>query len=205
MRFLFNLIPHICVLCRLPSQRNEDLCLDCAKQLPYLPADSAALVGVFRYETPVDNLIAGLKFHDKLFYADLLGNMLVDQLKIIYQTYEQPEVIIPVPLHPIRLRERGFNQAVELARPIAKKLKLKIDLTSCKRVKHTSAQSLIHADERHANIKNAFAVVKPISYKHVAIIDDVVTTGSTVLELSKALREAGVEKIDTWCIAKTQH
>jgi ComF family protein len=226
-KILSYLIPHICVLCRMPSNRNKDLCLACEKELPYFingckicgtkladeielicgkclgePPPFATTIGLLRYETPVDHLIAGLKFRDKLLYADLLGKMLAERLQKIY-TANKPEIIIPVPLHKERLRERGFNQAYELARPIAKKFKIPIDLKSCLRIKHTTAQSLIHADERHRNIKNAFKIIKPVTYKHVAILDDVVTTGSTVRELSMVLCKAGVETIDVWCVAKT--
>jgi len=114
-----------------------------------------------------------------------------------------PEIIIPVPLHRTRLRERGFNQALEIARPIARSLSIPVDYKSCERVRKTSAQSLLPAAERRKNIKGAFRVTRPIAARHVAILDDVMTTGHTVQELAATLRKAGVERIDVWVVART--
>jgi ComF family protein len=211
----------------MPSKRSQDLCLACEHELPYLthgckfcavelpkvddkicgkclaePPPFRATIGLWQYKSPVDYLIAGLKFHRNLLYAKLLGSMLLNRLRNIYMLVK-PEVIIPIPLHNKRLQERGFNQSLELSLPIAKGLKIPVDIISSQRVKPTIAQSLIHADQRQANVKNAFKISRPMRYKYVAVLDDVITTGSTVREFSMALRNAGVEKIDIWCVAKT--
>jgi len=115
---------------------------------------------------------------------------------------EQPERLIPVPLHPSRYRSRGFNQAIEIARPISTTLKIPMDNHAVKRVINTHSQSELHAKERHKNIRGAFQVKKSIDAKHIAIIDDVITTGSTVTELAKVLKKAGVERIDVWSFAR---
>ena len=143
-----------------------------------------------------------MKFGHNLIYAKILGELFAHFIQEKYQT-NLPEIIIPVPLHNSRLRQRGFNQALEIARPIAKKLKTSLDVSSCERSKNTIAQTELNMNERIKNLNNAFALIKSLNYKHVAIFDDVVTTGSTVHELSKVLRKAGVIKIDVWCCAKT--
>jgi ComF family protein len=146
-------------------------------------------------------LITQLKFSNKLIYAKILAELFINHLS--YLNEPLPQCIIPVPLHRSRLRERGFNQALELAKPIAKRLAIPLDFKSCTRVIATKAQSQILASERKKNIKNAFVIKQNFQYQHVAIVDDVMTTGSTVAELSKTLRKHGVKQIDIWCMART--
>jgi len=114
-----------------------------------------------------------------------------------------PECIIPVPLHKHRLHERGFNQALELARLIARQLKVPLNYSLCRREKATPFQSGLSARQRKQNLRNAFNVIQTPAYNHVAIFDDVVTTGSTVNELARQLKEEGVEIIEVWAIART--
>ncbi len=113
-----------------------------------------------------------------------------------------PELIIPVPLHHARYRSRGFNQAIEISRPLSATLKIPMDNHAVKRIINTSSQSELHAKERHKNIRGAFQVKKAINAKHIAIIDDVITTGSTVTELAKVLKRAGVKRVDVWSFAR---
>ena len=198
------LMPATCILCGMPSKRQQDLCADCEADLPWiespLPNNTITL---FHYQEPINHLITALKFHSKLISAKILGELMAKKLALHYQHHELPELIIPVPLHKKRLRERGFNQALELARPIAKMLNIPIDFNSCIRIKHTAAQSLMPAKQRTKNIHNAFTLHKNLTNKHIAIIDDVITTGNTVNELSKILYKANIEKIDIWSCAKT--
>lgn len=221
------LLPGCCVLCK-SSTESSDLCLACEQDLPWLknPCKNCALPllstnvnvcgqclqhplpfdnthALFLYQPPIDQLIMGLKFQKKLVYARLLSELLTKHLTIIYDKKPFPQCIIPVPLHPKKLQERGFNQAVEIVRPLAKKFKTPIDLQSCQRIKATLAQTDLPAIERRENMKNAFLMQRKMPFKHVAIFDDVVTTGQTVFELSKVLKEMGVEKIDIWCCART--
>jgi ComF family protein len=172
------------------------LCGQCLQDPPSY--DSA--VSLFRYAYPADHLILRLKFQAQLHLARALGELLARHLKREMQT--MPEIIIPVPLHRARLRERGFNQALEIARPIARSLSIPVDYKSCERVRKTSAQSLLPAAERRKNIKGAFRVTRLIAARHVAILDDVMTTGHTVQELAATLRKAGVERIDVWVVAR---
>jgi ComF family protein len=218
------LLPYHCVLCHHTSDQDRDLCSSCQAALPFLedccvqcaaplPAGShcgACLktpppfdrtFSLFRYEPPINQWITQLKFHRNLRNARLLSELFLEKLSMEEQI-SIPELIIPVPLHPKRLRERGFNQALELARPLAKQLGTKLDTRRCKRVRHTQAQSSIPAKQREQNLKRAFTYHGPALH-HAAIIDDVITTGHTVSELSKTLRQAGCQKIDIWTIART--
>ncbi len=187
------------------SYRDQDLCRNCEIDLPWVGTLSNNIIAVFYYQYPIDHLIGALKFANKLIYAKILGELMADRLVDCYKSESLPEVIVPVPLHKHRLRERGYNQALELARPIAKQLNIPIDFNSCVRIKHTEAQSLIPAKQRQKNVKNAFEVSKNFSAQHVAIIDDVITTGSTIKELSNVLLQSGVSRIDLWCCAKTNY
>jgi ComF family protein len=177
----------------------QPACGECLKNPPYYDKT----IAMFRYQSPVDKLILGIKFHNQLLYAKLLGELFAEHLLNFYTTNSFPQIIIPVPLHNKRLRERGFNQALELAKPIAKKIKIPIDTRHCHRIRATETQSLIPAKQRRNNMKNAFAIDKNFAVDYVAIIDDVMTTGDTVNELSKVLRKVGVTKIDIWCCART--
>jgi ComF family protein len=219
-----------CVLCGHFTKRSLDVCVFCEKELPWLtqacsqcalplPADTPMgqkcghclqhpppfekTLALFHYQTPIDRLITRLKFQQRLTYAKLIGTLFAKQLSIYYQTHKLPECIIPMPLHKTRLRERGFNQAVELAKPLSKQFGIKLDRKSCVRIRATQAQTQIPAKEREQNVKNAFYIHPNLQAKHVAILDDVVTTGHTITELSYALKKAGVEQIDVWCCART--
>ena len=99
------------------------------------------------------------------------------------------------------MRQRGFNQAVELARPIARRFEIPI-MSELERHRATEAQSSLHASARQQNVRNAFRIKQPFHYRRVAIVDDVMTTGSTVNELAKLLADAGVEEIQVWCVAR---
>lgn len=220
------LFPPSCVLCDNPGSAGRELCAACQADLPHnhaacarcalpLPAVQAdascglcqqsppafdAAFSLYRYAYPVDQLIQYLKFSAKLNIARLLGDLMADAWT--QRGAPLPELIIPVPLHPTRLRERGFNQALEVARPLARRLGIPLDYQSCVRRRATALQSALPAKDRRANVKGVFEVVKPINARHVALLDDVMTTGHTLQELSGVLRGAGVEKIEAWVVAR---
>ena len=183
-----------CKQCGQPSAAQPH-CSACIQRPP--PYDR--LFALCYYQAPIIRLITGLKFHRQLGYAQLLGELLAESLRV----ESLPEVLIPVPLHPERLRERGYNQALELARPIAKRFKIPLDIYSCKRIRSTAHQMHVPAAERHKNVQHAFAINSAFRAKHVALIDDVVTTGHTIAELSRVLRQQGVQQIDVICCART--
>jgi len=120
----------------------------------------------------------------------------------LQQTAERPELILPVPLYKSRYRERGFNQAIEIARTVGKELQIPLDITSCRRHRDTPHQTQLPAQKRRKNLKNAFSVIKPIHARHIAILDDVMTTGSTVHELAYVLKKAGASRVDVWVCAR---
>lgn len=180
----------------LPEAKGELVCGTCTQQPP--PYDRA--LSLLSYAYPADRLIQRLKFNAQLHLAQLLGERLAEH--IARHVTQPPQVILPVPLHRTRLRERGFNQALELARPIARRLDIPLDYRSGTRVRATAAQSLLPAAQRRRNIKGAFQITTPLAARHVAIVDDVMTTGHTVEEFTSTLRKAGAEKIDVWVLAR---
>ncbi len=118
-----------------------------------------------------------------------------------------PDVIIPVPMHNRRLRERGYDQALLLSRELAQQLKSFVNLPVNRflifRNKATKSQQKLRAVERRKNIKNAFSLRTIPVHRHVALVDDVVTTGETVNEIARLLKKHGVQQIDVWCLART--
>jgi ComF family protein len=118
------------------------------------------------------------------------------------QSAQVPDLIVPVPLHKFRYRERGFNQAIEIAKIFSKELHIPLDITSCIRHHDTPHQIELSAKQRRKNMKNVFTLIKPINANHVAILDDVMTTGSTAHELASLLKKAGVSRIDIWACAR---
>jgi len=231
-KFIANLLPSRCLLC---SQRcyGEELCVACLKELPILteicprcalpfstiglpllcgkclktppPFDNSYVL--FAYEGAIPHLVTHLKFHAQLIYAELLGKWLAQKIASSwYAGKTLPDCIIPVPLHPQRLRERGFNQALEIAKPIASTLKLPLLKRGIIRIKYTQPQTILPASKRQQNMRKSFYTVEDYTGRHVAIVDDVMTTGHTLTELSHTLKNAGAKRIDVWCCARSlQH
>ena len=227
-RSISVLFPSTCILCGAPGREAMELCESCHADLPHnrhrchrcalpLPASAPAgslcgtcqhrppvydrCIAPFRYEGTLPHLVTGLKFRARMNCARLLGTLLTAGLE--KAGAELPEVIIPVPLHPTRLRERGFNQALEIARIPSRHFGLPIDTHHCRRQLATAPQSGLEAKERRRNIRGAFAVADGLAARHVVLLDDVVTTGSTVAELARMLKRAGVERVEVWAVAKT--
>jgi ComF family protein len=197
-------LPEIKAACRLCAHpillANSDnlVCGECVQQQPPVHACHA----MYTYEYPIAPLISKLKFHQQLCYASLLGTLMSDSVSTWYAKKSLPEVILPVPLHRTRVSSRGYNQSLEIAKPISKRHHIPIDIISVKRIKATEPQARLPAKRRKANIKNAFAYAQSPAWKHVAILDDVITTAHTVMTLSRLLHKNGVEKIDIWCCAR---
>ena len=188
---------HPCPRCAapLPPDAEEQLCGNCLKSLPAWDEAKSPL----SYGYPVDKLIQRFKFDGDLPTGRLLAELLADYLAA---GGERPDCIIPVPLHPSRLKERGFNQAVELARPVGKRLKIPVRLDICERARATAVQSKLDAAERKKNLRDAFAVKKSVDGLHVALLDDVVTTGVTAEVLTTALKDAGAKRVTLWSVAR---
>lgn len=144
-------------------------------------------------------LIRGLKFHQQLANARVLVQLMLPSLEALN---DRPDLILPVPLHPERLRERGFNQSLELARHLGKTLNIPVDTKSCERIKATLPQSGLGKKERKKNVRGAFALRGPLKVRHLVLVDDVITTGNTLEELARLCKKAGVEKVSAWCAAR---
>lgn len=228
---IFNLFPNRCVLCDEPLPTTEKaLCEPCYRQLPWLkggcrycanpllgPTPDTSVCGrcqqspppfrschcLFSYEYPIDKLVTQLKFNQRLAYGRLLGDLLAESIARQIPNDDLPQVLIPVPLHRRRLRRRGFNQAYEIAKRCALTLDLPLLHKACRRTKDTQPQLDLDAASRRRNLHNAFSAHAPVSYTNVALVDDVITTGSTMRELSRILLKTGVKRVDLWCIART--
>jgi ComF family protein len=225
------LLPYTCLLCRSTTDTERDLCIDCQHSLPLLkngclacarplPSTSHATHcqlcvqhpppfdvthALFLYEQPITQLILELKFKQSLANARILGELLAQQIRQHWYAQKTlPDVIIPIPLHAARIKQRGFNQAHEIARPIATAIQRPIKYHGVHRVKSTRAQATLNVIDREKNIQDAFAINLDLSQQHIAVIDDVITTGETIKEFCKMLRQAGAQKIDVWCCARAQ-
>jgi ComF family protein len=151
-----------------------------------------------RYDYPADGLIKGFKYGRRLAVGRVLGELMAERLA----GRALPALVLPVPLHPARERERGFNQATELARPLAAALGLALDAGLCRRVRATPSQSALDRRTRARNLRGAFALSRALPADEVAIVDDVVTTGATAAALAATLRRAGVRRIEIWSAAR---
>ena len=202
----------ICPPCRKDLPRNQHPCPRCAQPMPTpaTPACAACLrrtpvvtrvIAPWIYTLPVDYLLHRFKYHGQLGYGDLLGSLLAEHLSTTLTEVQRPGLILPVPLHPARQRLRGFNQALELARPVAQRLNVPLESRRLHRIRATPEQVQLNARARRRNLRGAFSF-EGICPPHVAIMDDVFTTGSTAAEIARVLRRAGAERIEVWCIAR---
>jgi ComF family protein len=192
-------LQHACPRCAIPYEHAETHgeCGTCQKQPPAF----TRTIALYRYAPPVDHFIRELKFHQQLGLAHLLGEQLAK--KLLRET-SRPDLIIPVPLHNARLRARGYNQALELARPVARKLALNLDIDGVERVRDTPPQATLDQRERQKNLLGAFRVNRDYTGLSVAIVDDVMTTGHTAESLARTLLRAGAREVRVWVIARTR-
>jgi ComF family protein len=201
------LVPPQCLLCDGPGLPGPlDLCADCLAGLPAPDAGPLPVAAQFdrcccphAYAWPVDGWVRGLKFHGERSHGRLLGELLGRARRA--QGPPWPTLVVPVPLHPLRLRERGYNQAAEVARHAARVLELRCLPRALARVRATRPQSGLGAGERAANLVAAFVARAPFAGQRVALIDDVVTTGSTAAAAAAALRAAGAAQVELWAAA----
>jgi len=208
------LLPPVCCLCGARGQPPDlDLCDVCATLLPVLEGGAGSMPAIggntlvrslflFKYEYPVDHFIRALKFRGERVFARVLGELLAQEHRS--RGWDPPECIVPMPLHVSRLRERGFNQALEIARFAAASLGTRIESGYLVRRFATQEQSGLTLPARRKNVQRAFEVVRPLPYGRVALLDDVVTTGSTATAAIEALHAAGVREIELWAIARVE-
>lgn len=186
-------VPDPCQCCGLPNHSTQPLCANCLLHPPRWHSMIAPLV----YSGNTRRMIQDLKFNEQLHHA----NALLSHIQTDYSNHKV-DVLIPVPLHTTRLLERGYNQAEEIASTLSRLLHIPVDRHSLKRVKATESQSGLSIHKRQKNILKAFQYLPQQHYQSVAIIDDIITTGSTAAEICKVLIRAEVKHIEIWGIAR---
>lgn len=193
---LFMPLGAACQYCAhpLPDARLL-ICGHCCKQQPIIDRTLTA----YRFEEPLRTLMHEFKYHEGLYLLTFLSMLMQQALPTEGYT---TECLIPVPMHPKRIRQRGFNQAAELAKHLSQALKVPYDLSHCHKHVNTPPQAGLNQVARYRNLKGAFRVT-PMSYQHVTLIDDLLTTGSTAKELADTLKQQGVRRVDLWCCART--
>ena len=217
-----SLLPKRCPLCS--TRTNQGFCTNCQQLLPWIISGCEICgselheVGVcgnclsirphydhsvipFRYSEPVSGKIQALKYHYQLQYVSTLSEMIC--LRVWKDPYPLPQVLIPVPLHRNRLRQRGFNQALEIAKVIGRQLGIAVNSSLLERDTDTAPQTALGEAERISNLNHAFKATCPIRLAHVALVDDVVTSGSTVNAAARTLKHAGVDTVSILAVATT--
>ena len=227
-----------CVLCNAninaPQTSNHAVCRPCLNDLPWHPTNSCPQCGltssgmvcgrclnsppdfdatkaIFLYAYPVDVMMQRYKYGNMLNLSNTFGEFLAEKIALDALNHNHVDLIIPMPMHPQRLKERGFNQALEIAKVLdkllSKNLKEKLDYKSVTRQTLTPLQASLPLKERIKNIKGAFKVnadkLDKFQAKRIAIVDDVMTTGASLNELAKTLKKAGASHVECWVIART--
>lgn len=192
---------HCCAI-ELEQHQGSQRCGACLKSPPQFERTVVATT----YAAPNDQLLIALKFLHQLALAPVLASALRDAaLREI--ELPMPELICPVPLSLQRLSERGFNQSLEIAKPFAAQLGVKLMPRLLMRTRHTLAQSSLHPDQRHKNIRRAFAVdssaMDAVKDRHIGVVDDVMTTGTTLDEIAGTLKRFGAKRITNFVVART--
>jgi len=220
-----RLFPAQCRLCLAPGAQGQDLCEGCRAELPWLgstcrtcasplggvlidqctrclnaPPVLDACHALFAYRSPIDDWIHALKFRHDLSVARLLGNMISEHASIASRSNRLQ--VLPVPLHPRRLAQRGYNQAKELARPLPKTGSPEMHC-DCRRVRYTEAQSTLDRKQRSRNLRGIFRVTTSLKNQQVLLVDDVMTTGATLNELATELKHAGASRVEAIVVART--
>jgi len=210
-----------CLLCSSHTESDLGLCLDCLNELPYIPNSSCLQCGLssngpicgscinaspdfdathalFIYSYPISAMMQGYKYSNMLYLSRTFGQLLARKINC-----DTVDLIIPMPMHPARLKERGFNQALEIAKILTKNSKEKLEYKNVIRQKLAPQQASLPFKERVKNIKGAFQANMSLNGKRIAIVDDVMTTGASLNELAKTLKEAGASHVECWVIART--
>ncbi len=220
-RLLDTLLPQDCLLCAAPSG-NALLCPDCCAELPQLPAARCprcaqpgcagetcgrcqkrpphfdALRALHPYAFPVDGLIRHLKYARQLAVASHFGAALAEVCRDL-----DADLVVPMPLHPARLAERGFNQAMEIARILARELGVPVAARACARDRATAPQEGLSLDERRRNLRNAFSCAADFGGRHLLLVDDVATTGASADECARTLKLHGAGRVSVAVVART--
>lgn len=186
-------VPH-CPTCALPTPTGE-VCGHCLSRPPLFTRTTA----VFSYSFPLDKLVQAMKYGEQL----ALAHAFAAKLAMRVEQSTVPDLVIPMPLHPAKLRARGFNQSLLLAAKAARKLNLELLPHGCQRVRDTPPQSSLPWKERKKNVRNAFRCDVDLTGKRVVLVDDVLTSGASLNALAEAVQKRGASEIWTWVAART--
>ncbi|HMN44686.1 MAG TPA: ComF family protein [Povalibacter sp.] len=204
----------LCADCRADLPVNDDACARCAEPLARRISRSPLICGAclrhpprfdatlcaLRYAYPVDQMVQRLKYGGAVAYGRVLGELLADRVRT--RRAALPDCIVPMPLAQSRFRARGYNQAIEVAAVLERRLSVPVRTDLVERIRHTREQAELDRTQRRRNVRGAFALREKLPGQHIAIIDDVVTTGSTVNELARVLKRAGARRVDVWAVAR---
>jgi ComF family protein len=186
-------LPDHCPRCALPAVSNT-LCGACQRHPPQFDATFAAC----RYDFPLDRLMQAYKYDGTLamgaLFAHLLGNVLIGSPNV--------DLIVPLPLAPRRLRERGFNQSHEIARRLGSRTGIDVDPMAATRIRDTTVQAKLPVDDRSRNVRNAFTATSAVIGRRIAVVDDVMTTGATLEEFARTLKSHGALHVENWVVAR---
>lgn len=183
-----------CPVCALPSAQGE-VCGQCLKKPPPFSQTTA----VFGYHYPINKLIQMMKYGEQLPLAHAFSLQLARKIDL----NALPDYVIAMPLHPTRLRERGFNQSLLIAQTVAHQHRLKLLPHACQRIRATEPQTSLPKDQRAKNMRGAFQCSVDLTGKHIALVDDVLTTGASLSALAAAVQACGAAKIENWVVART--
>lgn len=194
-----NWIAQPCLRCGLPMHSLADECGECLTLQPCFQHSAIP----WAYEFPVSGLVRAFKHQGRDNFGRLLAIVMVDYLREHYRQRPWPQALLPIPLHPRREQKRGFNQAAEIAALLARQLNLPLLDDLIVRTRDTDSQQGLNRQQRKRNLNRAFTAIQDTGFRRVAIIDDVVTTGSTVDAVAEQLRLLGVRDIHVWAFART--
>lgn len=212
-----------CILCSSYQGTDLGICEPCLQDLPWHQANQClqcallsdgrtcgnclaappsfdATYAVFTYNFPLDKLLQQYKYRDTLQLSYSFATLLQQKLKL---DHRKIDLVIPMPMHNKRLQERGFNQALEIARLLCNASELTLDYIACQRTKLTPPQASLPLKERAKNIRGVFSCQKNLQGLNIALIDDVMTTGASLDELAKTLKQAGAAHVECWVVART--
>ncbi len=221
--FLNRFLKQYCTLCASYDGGPLGLCENCLQDLPWhtthqcpqcalnsdgrtcggclaAPPSFDATTALFTYDFPLDRLLQQYKYRGNLQLANTFAAMLHEKL---LKNPGKTDLIMPMPMHAKRLQDRGFNQALEIAKIVSKLTNIPLDYNACQRIKFTVPQASLPLKERSKNIRGVFNCQKDLSGLNIAIIDDVMTTGASLDEFAKTLKKAGAEHVECWVIART--
>lgn len=187
-----------CPQCGLGS--TFSVCGTCLKSPPYFDRTIAQFV----YDYPIDRLLQQFKYQQQLSHTATLADALLQAMQIkLTDDLGNIDLLIPMPMHPKRLQQRGFNQALEIAKIIGKQRQIPVAFNACQRVINTPPQTGLALKDRAKNIKGAFVCPQPLSNLNIAVIDDVMTSGASLNELARTLKKAGASRVINCVVART--